>query len=135
MSNMGWWLGGTVATLVFIGFVAMIVRDNARPFDEERRLAVELAQAGEPVVANVLALERQTGGRPFAAPMKLSLCYTDAGSCERHAELRAYIDPELLANFMPGKTVHLRYDRQHPARIAIDRQLSPTEIPAAWRSK
>jgi len=135
MSNLGWWIGGTIATLAFIGFVAMIVRDNARPFDEERKLAAQLAQAGQPATARVLALDRQPGGRPYAAPMKVSLCYADADGCEQQAEVRVYIDSELLANFMPGQTVHVRYDRQHPGRIAIDRQLSPTEIPAAWRSK
>lgn len=135
MSNVGWWLAGTIATVVFIGFVAMIVRENARPFEQERKLAAQLAQTGQPAAATVLALERQPGGRPFALPVKLSLRFAGADGREQEADLRMYIDRELLAGFMPGQTVHVRYDRQHPARIAVDRQLTPTEVPAAWRGK
>ena len=135
MSNMAWWAAGTIATAVFIGFVAMVVRENARLFDHERELAAELATAGQPAVAMVLALSRQPGGRPFALPVKLSLRFADAEGREQQADLRLHIDRELLAGFMPGQTVHVRYDRRQPARVAVDRRLTPTEIPAAWRGK
>ncbi|MBO9357272.1 DUF3592 domain-containing protein [Bordetella petrii] len=135
MSPVAWWVAGTIATLLFVVFVAMIVRDNARPFEQERRLAAQLAQSGQPAMARVLALQRQPGGRPFAAPVKLDLGYADAQGHEQRAALRLYVDHELLAGFMPGQTVHVRYDRRHPERIAVDRALTPTEIPAAWRGK
>ena len=77
MTNLAWWVAGTVATVLFVGFVAMIVRDNARLFDQERALAGQLAQSGQPAVATVLALERQPGGSPYAAPMKMRLRYAD----------------------------------------------------------
>lgn len=134
MTQVAWWMAGTAATILFIGFVAMVVRDNARQFDRERELARELSQVGQPAVATVLALDRQPGGRPYAAPMKLTVRYADQHGHEQHAELRLYIDRELLATFMPGQAVHVRYDPQQPSRIAVDRSLTPTEIDAAWRT-
>jgi len=134
MTNLAWWVAGTVATVLFVGFVAMIVRDNARLFDQERALAGQLAQSGQPAVATVLALERQPGGRPYAAPMKMRLRYADTHGREQTVELRLYIDRELLAGFMPGQAVHVRYDPQQPGSIAVDRELSPTDVPASWRS-
>ena len=134
MSNAGWWVIGTVATVAFVAFVAMIVRDAARPYEDERSLAARLARSGQPALAEVLSLDRQPGGQLYAVPMKLALRYADTGGREQRADLRVYIDRELLATFMPGKTIHVRYDTNHPTRLAVDRDLSPTEIPAAWRN-
>ncbi|HYG45489.1 MAG TPA: DUF3592 domain-containing protein [Bordetella sp.] len=135
MGNAVWWVIGTVATVAFVAFVAMVVRETARPYEDERSLAARLAHTGQPVLAEVLALDRQPGGKPYAAPMKLGVRYADANGREQRADLRVYIDRELLAAFMPGKTIHVRYDANHPSRLAVDRQLSPTEIPATWRNK
>ncbi|GAB1577454.1 DUF3592 domain-containing protein [Bordetella petrii] len=135
MSNAGWWVIGTVAGLAFVAFVAMIVRDAARPYEDERSLAERLARTGQQALAEVLNLERQPGGDVYAVPMKLGLRYGDAHGRQQRVDLRVYIDRELLSAFMPGKIVHVRYDARHPSRIAVDRQLSPTEIPAAWREK
>ncbi|MCD0502838.1 DUF3592 domain-containing protein [Bordetella petrii] len=135
MGNAVWWVIGTVATLAFIAFVAMIVRDAARPYEDERSLAKRLATTGQLATAEVLALDRQPGGEPFAVPMKLGLRYADATGREQRADLKVYIDRELLSAFMPGKQIHVRYDVNHPSRLAVDRELSPTEISATWRNK
>jgi len=132
-SAIGWTLG-TLATLAFVGFVFLLVRGGAQPYRAERALAVRLAQDGRPAGAEVLRLDRQPGGDDlFAVPMKLAVRYADATGGKRYTDLHVYIDKELLANFMPGRTVHVRYDPEDPGRVAVDRALTPTEIPAEWR--
>jgi len=134
MGSAGGWIVGTAVTLAAVVFVLLLVRTGAQPYREERVLASRLAQSGLPAPAEVLTLDRQPGGADlFAVPMKLGVRYADAAGHERRTDLHVYIDNELLANFLPGKTVFLRYDPADPASIAVDRARTPTEIPAAWR--
>ncbi|AWP73649.1 DUF3592 domain-containing protein [Bordetella bronchiseptica] len=135
MGSTAWWIAGTLATLAAVGLVALLVRGGARPYETERALAAQLARTGRPAQAEVLALDRQPGGELYAAPMKLALRYADAMGRARQAELHVYIDSELLVNFMPGQAIHVRFDPSDAARIAVDRERSPTEIPAAWRRR
>ncbi|WP_235049606.1 hypothetical protein [Bordetella bronchiseptica] len=39
MGSTAWWMAGTLATLAAVGFVALLVRGGARPYEAERALA------------------------------------------------------------------------------------------------
>jgi hypothetical protein len=132
---MWWTLGGILAAaLVFGGLGWLIVSRSALPYTRERKLSGELAVAGLSVEAWIISIERKAGGNLYAEHFDMTVRYADAAGSEQQAIVQAAIDEELAANFVPGKTVHLRYDPADPARIAIDRSKTTTFIPAAWRT-
>ncbi|WP_459616208.1 DUF3592 domain-containing protein [Bordetella sp. 2513F-2] len=133
MSSAAWLALAAGLSVVLVAFVAMIVHFGATPYQAERSLAAQLADQGMPITGEVVALERQPGGEPFSVPVKLTVRYTDAAGSAQQTPLSVYIDQELLQGFMPGRPVHLRQDPRQPGRLAVDRRLSPTEIPASWR--
>lgn len=57
------------------------------------------------------------------------LAYEDASGAMHEAEISAFIESVLLANFATGRRVAILYSKEAPASVAIDRERTLLEIP------
>lgn len=132
--NSDWWVAAPILALVavIVAFAFYIVH-GPTPYRRERELSAVLATDGVAAKGRIVRMERATGGDAYADAITLDVVVAEAGVGERPARLQVLVDRELMVEFMPGKTVSLRYDAADPARIAIDRDASPTQIRAPWR--
>jgi hypothetical protein len=132
--NSDWWIAAPILGLVVVvvAFAFYIVH-GPTPYRRERELSAVLATEGVAATGRIVNMERATGGDAYASVITLDVAVAQAGGGEHKARLQVLVDRELMVEFMPGKTVYLRYDAADPKRIAIDRNASPTQIPAPWR--
>lgn len=108
--------------LAVIGFLL-----RQRPFREERARALSLATAGTRTPALVRAWSRESATEK-ASNLRLTVSFAAHG-VEREVEVPVRVDKDLIIGFAPGTTIHLLIDPADPARVCVDRSLSPVEVP------
>ncbi|NYT59226.1 hypothetical protein H0A65_09860 [Alcaligenaceae bacterium] len=100
---------------------------------QEERLADRLSRDSLAVhtTARVVALDRrgtEEGHTMHRTGLNLTLAVKEPDGIERIAKLAVWVEDAVLPNFATGKTVHVLYDPDEPAKLAIDRHQTPVQI-------
>ncbi|MCC2596533.1 hypothetical protein LKR43_09280 [Pusillimonas sp. MFBS29] len=100
---------------------------------QEERLADRLSRDSLAVrtTAKVVALDRrgtEEGQTMHRTGLNLTLAVSEPDGSERIARLVVWVEDAVLPNFATGRTVHVLYDPDDPATLAIDRSRSPVQV-------
>lgn len=108
-------------------FFAILMAATLAPSSEvilAARLKVE--EGTQKTVGKIVGFKRR-GGSDTSTGVTLTVALQANGELHQ-ARIKATIENALLADFGTGKSIHLLYDPGDPARVAIDREASPTYV-------
>ncbi|MDX3905807.1 MAG: DUF3592 domain-containing protein [Pigmentiphaga sp.] len=123
------WLVAALVTVAVAGTVIFYTVRSGAVYNQEEARWLRLAERGVSAEATVMTLKRGRVGRTYDMGMDMTVRYVDTAQQPQEATLRAYIAEELIANFAPGKHIHIVLDPADPAQIAVDRRRTPTVLP------
>ncbi|NYT86490.1 DUF3592 domain-containing protein [Pollutimonas harenae] len=111
-------------------FVVLTLGFLPRP---EERLADRLGRDSTAVqtTARIVALDRrgaEEGHTMHRTGLTLTLAVKEHGGSERAAKLIVWVEDALLPSFATGETIHVLYDPEDPAKLAIDRRHTPVQV-------
>lgn len=117
-----------------LGFVALCVVvhsvQHSRRFRAEQANYERLQVQGRPASAEVLALTRVSKGdidSDITLRLRIATAEGEVAAHEQLLDVR--VAHELVAGFMPGRHVQVLVDPADPSIVAIDRRVTPTDIP------